>query len=315
MQQLVKFRKFSSLFPWLKRVGLYFIAFAFFLSNCSCNSPKQNLLIDKEDREVVDDFLRYIAISQLGIYTILGSKPVSQFNLPEVQSEEELRASYEEMPKKFRKKVSFKRFNRTKQIEEFRDTCKKWMRVQHKYIGEHFSININEEMLSGYIVNIPLATYILREYYKEFSKVLGIDFDPAVASREIGKGSSNFWKVFENNGSAFLWGLLFGFGEKNSKLFQWEKEKSISFPFRAGSNNPPWLKKRRFYECAVGEKIENLDIPRFIVYQPIDEIVEKYFLEKERVIQIYKGKDFAETTVSYLKGEAVCQLRVRKKPL
>ena len=137
-----------------------------------------------------------------------------------------------------------------------------------------------------------------------------MDFDPAIFSREIGSGSSETWKTFEKNGTSFLWGLLFGFGEKNSKFFQWEQEKSISFPFRVASYDLPSFKKRPLPR---DEKIENLGIPQFVVYQPIDEVVEKYLLEKERIIQIYQGKDFAETTVAFLKGEAARQLSKRKK--
>ena len=314
MQKIIKLQKLSWLIPWLKRLSLQCIAFSFFLSNFSCESPKKNLLIEKEDREVVDDFLRYIAISELGAYTILGSKPVTHFSIPQTQPVDELKAQYESMPKDFRKKVSFKKFDTTKQIEELREICKKWMEIQHKYIGDHFAIHFNEAMSSGFIVNIPLATYILREYYQEFSKVLGIEFDQAVVSREIGNSSSNFWRAFEKDGTAFLWGILFGYGEKNSRLFQWEKEKSISFPFRIASYHSPWLKKRHFHGSAMGEKIKNLDIPQFVVYQPVDEMVGKYLSEKERIIQIYKKRDFAETTVAFLKGEAVRQLAKRKKP-
>lgn len=313
MQLLTKFLALSSLTPWLKRFSVHCIAVIFFLSNFSCESPKQDFLIDKEDRAVVDDFLQYIAISELGVYTILGSKPVTQCHIPELRTEDELQAQYKAMPEDFRKRISFKRFDMSKRIAELREVCNKWVKIQYKYIGEHFAIHFDEEMHSCFLVNIPLVIYVLREHYQDFSKALGIDFDPAIVSREIGNKSSEFWKIFKKSGNSFLWGLLFGYGEKNSKLFQWEKEESISFPFRGTSYNSLWLKKRRLLRRAFGEKIENLDIPQFVIYQPIDEIVGKYIVEKERIIQIYKKKDFAETTVAFLKGEAPGQLTKRKK--
>ena len=312
MQRLVKFQKFSWLLPWLKRFGLQCVIFSFFLSNFSCESPKQNLLIDKEDREIVDDFLRHVAISELGVYTILGSKPMSWFHIPQVQPIDELKERYEAMPEDFRKKISIEKFNTNKQIAELREICKKWKEIQYKYVGEHFAIHFDEEMRSGTLVNIPLAIYALRKYYQDFFSVVGSEFDPTIAAKEIGNNSSEFWKIIKKN--HYLKGLLFGFGEKNSKFFQWELEKSISFPFRVASYNSPWLKKRRF-RYVMGEKIEDLDIPQFIVYQPVDETVEKYLLEKERIIQIYKKRDFAETTVAFLKGEAVSQLSKRKKSI
>lgn len=300
---------------WLKRFGFYCVAFAFFLSNFSCESPSKEFLIDKNDRDVVDVFLRYVAISELGVYTILGSKPVSQFHIPQAQTEDKLKAQYEMMPEEFRKKISFKKYNTTKEIEKLREICNKWMKVQHKYVGDHFVIHFDKEMRSGYLVNVPLAIYVLREHYEDFSRVLGIDFDPIIAAKEIGNHSSKFWGNFEKNGTSFLWGILFGYGEKNSKLFQWEREKSVSFPFRIPSYHSPWLKKRRFFGCALRENINNLDIPHFVVYQPVDEIVGKYLFEKKQILEIYKKRDFAETTVAFLKGQAVQQLTKAKKPI
>lgn len=308
----IKRQKFSLFIPWLKRVRFQYIAFLFFLANFSCESPKENRFIEKEDRRVVDDFLRYIVISELGAYTILGSKPITHFCIPQAYSIDELKRRYEEMPEAFRRKVSFKKFNRNEQIIKLRETCKKWKNIQHKYIGKHFAIHFNDSMTSGYIVNLPLANYVLREHYQEFSKVLGIEFDPGIVSSRIGDESSSFWKAFEKNGNSFLWGFLFGYGEKNSKFFQWEKEKSIAFPFRIPSYYSPWLKKGSLGRCTFGEKIENLGIPRFIIYQPVDETVEKYHNEKEHIIQIYKKKDFAETTVAFLKGEAIHKLFKKK---
>jgi hypothetical protein len=297
----------------LKRFSCYCIAFTFFLSSFSCESPKTNSLIAKEDREVVDFFLRYIAISELGAYTIFGSKPVTEIYIPQLQTEAQLKTQYEKMPEDFRKKISFKKFNTTKQVEELREMSSKWIKIQHKYVGDQFIIHFDDEMRSCYLINIPQVVYVLREHYETFSKILGIDFDPAIASREIGNKSSEFWKNFEKKGNAFLWGLLFGYGEKNSKLYQWEQEKSISFPFRVASYQSPWLPKRRFYGSGSREDIENIDIPQFVIYQPVDETVGRYLFEKEQIIQIYKNRDFAETTVAFLKGQAVQQLSKKKK--
>ena len=223
-----------------------------------------------------------MAISELGVYTILGSKPVTEFRIPQVRPEDESKTLYEAMPEDFRKKISFEKFHNKAQTEELRELCSKWMKVQNKYIGNHFTIQFNENMRLGYLVNIPLVIYVLREHYQDFSKALGMDFDPAIFSREIGSSSSETWKTFEKNGISFLWGLLFGFGEKNSKFFQWEQEKSISFPFRVASYDLPSFKKRPLPR---DEKIENLGIPQFVVYQPIDEVVEKYLLEKFSMLQ------------------------------
>lgn len=261
----------------------------------------------------MDSFLRYVGISELGLYTILGSKPITQFHIPKPQPHEELVTLYNAAPAEFRKKISFRKFDTTEQVHELRDVCKKWDEIQQKYIGKHFSIRFSDDLTSGFLVNIPLATYILVENYEVFSSILQMSFDPSVAAKEIGSDSSEFWEIFKKCDHSLLWGLLFGYGEKNAKLFHMEKEQQVQFPFRVASYHSPWLHKKRFMHSSLSEKVENLDIPQFIIYQPVDEMVEKYSREKERILQIYKRKDFAEITVAFLKGEAVQYLSKKER--
>lgn len=159
-------------------------------------------------------------------------------------------------------------------------------------------------MNACYLINIPLVTYVLRKHYHEFAQLLGTNFDPAAVTKAIDDPSADFWKIFNDPKNAYLMGLLFGFGEKNSKLFQWERDKRISFPFRTSSYYSPWLTGRQVFHCALGERVENLGLPQFIVYQPVDKTVAKYLFEREQILQSYKKRDFAETTVAFLKGEA-----------
>ncbi len=289
----------------MKRLSHYCIAFVFFLANFSCDSRNQQLLIDKEDREIVDRFLRYITIDEEGLYTILGSKPITEFRVPQVQSEHERRTLYNAMPEEFRDKILFLNFNNDTEI---RTLWEKWIKIQAKYIGKHFNVILDEKMSVGFLVNIPLVIYILREHYSDFSEVLNAEFDPYVSAWEIGQTNSNFWNTIKKD--HYLMGLLFGFGEKNAKFFQWEMDRSISFPFRISSGDLPFVGKKSFARYG---KVKNLAIPQFVIYQPTDEFVEKYLHEKSRIIQLYKGKDFAETTISYLRGEAMNQISKKRR--
>ncbi len=290
----------------MKKLGLYFIVCVFFLTNFSCASHKQPLLIAKEDREIVDGFLRFVAISQFGVYTIMGSKPMTGIYFPEVYTDEERRTLYDAQSKGYRKAISFKKFCNNIEV---RRTCSEWLKIQDKYVGEHFIIRFDSEMSLGYLVNVPLVIYLLRDQYQDFAEFLGADFDPDVVSREIGDDSSASWQVIKHN--SYLLGLLYGFGERNAKLFQWEMDKKISLPFRTASDLLPSMRRNLSRQ---EDKIKKLIIPQFIVYQPIDEVVERYVLERKRIQQIYKGKDFAETTVAFLKGEAPDQLRPTSYP-
>ena len=87
--------------------------------------------------------------------------------------------------------------------------------------------------------------------------------------------------------------------KKNAKLFQWESDKKIHYPLRRRAD--PSISTgtgKGAHELT----IEDLAIPAFVVYEPIDEQEEKYRTEREKCYQIYKNQDFCELTVGFLKG-------------
>ncbi|MDN3507088.1 MAG: hypothetical protein P0S96_07660 [Simkaniaceae bacterium] len=146
------------------------------------------------------------------------------------------------------------------------------------------------------MLNVLSVTYILKKYYKEFEIVVGESFDPEKLVFQIGVGSDPVWKKVKNN--HFLLGLLFGFGEKNASYFDWEQKKKIKFPHRRSSCFSPSGSGLSIHELT----IDDLDLPAFVTYQVVDEQVERYRLERERCIELFKGEDFCELAISFLQG-------------
>lgn len=250
--------------------------------------------IDLADKSRIEKFLKHVMIEEYGVYTLLGSKPMTTFALIPIIDEVEKREIYESMNAQFKKSIPFEKF---KPIPaDNRKLWNDWRMVEKKYLGEQFVFIEDESWGGGLFINIPAVIYILEKYYDDFSKITCQAFDPMKAVHEIGLSSSSFWSEIKK--SHYLLGLLLGFGEKNAKYFQWENEGKIKHMYRHSSCDFIGLTGKAPQDLS----IEDLDIPAFIVYQPVDEQVEKFRLEREKFLQIYKDQDFAELTMQFLKG-------------
>ena len=266
-----------------------------FLSIClPILANAKELIVAPEDKARVELFLKHVLIEERGIYTLLGSKPMSAFTYIPIIDEREKRELYSMQTKQFRKHISFAKFRPTR--EDARKLWNDWKKVEQKYLGDQFLIQEDEDFGGGFLMNILSVTYILKKYYKDFEKIVKEPFDPAKVVYRIGDGLDPLWKKIKKN--HYLLGLLFGFGEKNARYFNWEQKKKIHYPQRRSSCFSPAGSGLPAHELT----IEDLDLPTFVSYQVIDEQVERYRMERNRCIELFKGKDFCEFAVSILKG-------------
>ncbi len=251
-------------------------------------------IVAPEDKARVELFLKHALIEECGIYTLLGSKPMTGVSIAPIIDEQEKKKLYSAQTEQFRKYISFAKFRPTR--EDARKLWNDWKKMEHKYLGDQFFIQEDKDFGDGLLVNVLTVTYILEKYYEDFEKIIGEPFDPEKVVYRIGDGLDSLWKKIKKN--HYLLGLLFGFGEKNSKYFNWEKKKKIHYPQRRSSCFSPAGSGMPAHEL----QIEDLDLPAFVSYQVIDEQVEKYRMERDRCIELFKGKDFCELAVSILKG-------------
>ena len=266
-----------------------------FLSTClPIFGPANEPIVAPEDKARVELFLKHALIEEHGIYTLLGSKPMTSIPYVPIIDEWEKRELYSIQTEQFRKYIPFAKFRPTK--EDTRKLWNDWKRVEDKYLGDQFLIQEDKDWGGGVLINILSVTYILKKYYVDFEKTIREPFDPEKMVYRIGDGLDPFWiKIKENH---YLLGLLFGFGEKNAEYFNWESKKRIRYPQRRSACFSPAGSGLPAHELT----IEDLDLPSFISYQMIDEQVERYRMERTRCIELFKGKDFCELAVSILKG-------------
>lgn len=255
----------------------------------------KNPIIDPIDKERVEKFLKHVMIENEGIYTLLGSKPMTTFSTSPFIDDEEKQVMYAAQSEQFKKYIFLKKFTPCK--ADCQQLWKDWKKVEKKYIGNQFLFVEFEKWEEGILINIPSVAFILNKYRDAFVKITGQQFDPNKVIYQIGKSSDLFWSKVEEN--HYLLGLLLGFGEKNAQYFQWENDKGKHYQTR-----------RLSAEDLVPDKnprnltIEDLIIPPFVIYTVIDDQVEKYKMEREQIVQLYQNQDFAEFTVNILKGES-----------
>lgn len=242
----------------------------------------------------VEKFLKHLMIEERGLYTLLGSKPMTLFALVPIIDEVEKREIYASKTEQFRHYIPFEKF------ELEREDCRKlwndWKAVQEQLLCKQFRIVEDDRTGGGVFINVPATIFILDKWKEDFSKITGITFNPFEAVYLIGDKTSPFWQKVQRN--HYLMGLLLGYGERNAKSFQWEQEKKLQYPMRKGTSISPAHTGKPARELT----LEDLDVPVFIIYQAIDERLEQFKLAREKGIELYKGKDFYELTVDLLKG-------------
>lgn len=216
---------------------------------------------------------------------------MATFPLAPFIDEEEKQAIYSLQSEKLKNHISLKKFSPSRL--DCKQLWRDWKKVEKKCLGKQFLFVEYEKWENGIFINIPAAAYVFKKYYNEFVKVVGQQFDPYTAVYKIGNSADPFWNAVEKN--HYLMGLLLGFGEKNSQFFQWESDKGLQYQrsasvFDLGTDKNPQVLN-----------ITDLTIPPFATYGLIDDQVERYKEEREKIIQFYKGKEFTEHTLRILK--------------
>ncbi|MCB1110686.1 MAG: hypothetical protein KDK64_06850, partial [Chlamydiia bacterium] len=152
--------------------------------------------------------------------------------------------------------------------------------------------------LMGVFVNVPNMIYILSLNHKLFEKETGVSFDPKFIVEEIGSNTSEFWNsVFENH---YLLGILLGYGEKNSFIFNWKVEASMDFqelPFERKNED---CEKSGVVRYKRKVNTRDLPLPQFVYFGIYDEEIEKYKRERDLIVIEFEGKKFKSKVLEYL---------------
>jgi hypothetical protein len=169
-----------------------------------------------------------------------------------------------------------------------------------------------DERSEGLFINIPNSIFLLRKYHADFVRETKIDFDPYTILNTISDTGSEFWNtVFSNY---YLFGLLMGYGEKSSFLFDWHRKQNLENPSVSDCTVCMADYDKAFVADTV--TVNDLPLPPFVLFTVSDPVKEHYRLERDAIIKYFHNKDFVSTVLFLLEEEpsaAVYSKRVAKK--
>jgi hypothetical protein len=270
--------------------------FVLLLSSCQSNQKsKQSQELSSEEREWMIDFFNDIMFFQNSIYTLWGAhKAITEIPISNY-SEEEMKAIYESHGKKDKIKAGFSLDVRKGYV--LSEAWKKWEEICHRFPMKRFIFfKIESEdphIFFVYFVDKVKTAALVQENYEAFQKVMGYDFHPMELILEMDK--KDFWDKL----NSYHYGLLFGFGKTNSQMFHWkyfdhpkscdEFCKDIKFSF---SNEQ--------LKGSIKFSIDYFLIPAFASFNNLDPVIDSYKNEREKIKEVYKGKDFLDITLQKL---------------
>jgi len=297
--------------------SIYFLHKNFYQKNAYAQKN-----IEEKEIQKLEESLKHIMIRCYGIYTLIGSKPITQLSVLDPgfinfneMSEEQIRERYEQLPDAAKELTSFEEFKDQPSLDyDQKELWDFWYKRWKNYTGRKYLfyeiddyIELNGEKkrsLEGVFVNVLETAYILKKHYEEFKEVVGRDFDPLEVVYELpNRSESEFWRKIKGN---FFSGLLFGFGEKNAFLFQLRADGKI--PFHGNFLFEDFLEtKKKAHMLHLHTRslsIEDLSIPDYISFSPTDPIRLRYKQEREEILKIYSKKNFLNKTLLFLNSES-----------
>ena len=166
-------------------------------------------------------FRRHYARRRSHLYP-LGSKPLSEIGIY-YYSEEEVKAYYEQLSDEEKQTCA------VVDNYDLPDHWEKWDQLRaslpiNKYLFVKREHPTDKHITLVYFVNIANTTRALKENYDLFKTETGLEFDPSSAMLEFENGSEFWERAFSNS---VLSGVLFGFGEKNSRCFYCKHRKNV----------------------------------------------------------------------------------------
>jgi len=265
-----------------------------FFSSCTPSKQDSQLDISTDERQWMEKFFHDLLFLEGGVYTLWGSKPVSEIVLNHM-TDEEWDAVYQE-------EVTDCYINDNYDIDE---NWEKWEKIASKFpIKKYllFRARFDEEEKTSiiYFVDIIKAATALQDHYELFCREFGFDFHPLEAILEMPDQESAFWRGMKHaEHKALLWGLLFGYGKTNAYTYNWKYfdspkscRKFVDALSMKGSAPSP--------KGRVRLSKDHFEVVPFMTFDENDERVAQYQAERERIRKIYKGKKVLDITLKKL---------------
>lgn len=175
-----------------------------------------------------------------------------------------------------------------------------WEKIQDRFPMKRYMFFKMDQFQDDHVffvlfVDILKTAAIIQDNYDLFRKAVGVDFHPLEITLNMKQKDSILW----GNMNAQLYGILFGFGKMNSYLFQCQH---FDHPESCSEfcENIVSFVNDDFTQGEVKYTIDQFSIPAFKSFNEIDPVVDNFREERNRIKEIYKGKDFLELTLKKL---------------
>jgi hypothetical protein len=302
------------------KIFLVLLSILFFSQGCDGKTAHP-----EEERVILEKFFRFLLLNESGIFTLLGSKPMTKIeiihedcnckklrwdSLTEEEKRERLLiinkddpqdiAFFKNLSKDLRRKVIL--LPDSEYVLDQSKIIKNWGIIEKLNLSKNYILKRKESSFNTkygtisityvYFVNVAQTAYILQKHYDTFKNAVGFDFDPVSVVSEFKETKSNFWEALEGSEKALLWGLLYGYGYKNAYFFHHKnikehpmQEISQSFEYEEFSANPT---------------IKNFPIPVFASFSKNDTVIKRYRKERNIIKKEYANRNFFGHTLKIL---------------
>lgn len=297
--------------------------------------------VSQKQQDEITIFLENLMIRDGGLYTLLGSKPMTEFDITDTldKTEQEIAQSYEELKTAIKEQaLKSEKSSDCPTIPTFEEYVKKcklqreelkfgdckilwdtWSKIYGTISTPTYRVIAWEgDFTVGLFIHVPYLTHILKKYYKEFSQITETQFDVDTILDSIEDKNSVFWnKVLTNH---YLHGLLLGYGERNAYLFNWVRKEALPLESVSILRFPELSRLNQYAKQTLKKKIsiEDLPIPYFVSFEINDEEVERYSKEREKIINFMKDKDLTsfvlECLLPVLHTDPVTQIKSSAVP-
>ena len=259
------------------------------------SSPAFTLKMPKRDKKRMEYLFRSFLLDDHAIYTLLGSKPMSlgAYRRP-FASSDFLDVYHTFLPDNLRMYWSWKT----------------WLKYQHLFVNPKFALWAEQSpwIPEGdviLLVNKPKANSIIKNYAQDFYSVLKKN---DLCIEDLLKSMNTKPLLVEGlRGHEALIGTLLGYGRENAWLFHRRSQGEIIF-LSGFRDEGEGFKKVSEWGSFFGRNLSNdisveLFSPSFVAdrnSKETQDLKKSYSLMKKKILEVYEGKDFLETTLSLL---------------
>lgn len=247
----------------------------------------------KSDEKWMIAFFNELLFMENGVYTFLGSKPITRISLAHFTEEEKAEYIASLSKEELANSQLLSSYDLATHWEQ-------WKKIKDQFpLKRYFLIEKEDEdhMKYLYFVNIFQTAITIQENYQAFYSAVKKDFHPLEVTLEIEDTKSSFWNAIEDN--AQLLGLLLGYGRVNSYAFHW-KNKEATPRITKFMENIENRKKDSEFVGDISFNTAYFDLPSFISFEMKDSKIEQYQKEREKIQKMYKGKNFLQYTLDIL---------------